>query len=89
MFCFITDGNKTSECVFVAAQVQAASEGHDFNWETMDVSHTINHLSFGPFLSEQVLYIYIYIYIYILHTINHLSFGPFLSEQVLCVCVYY
>jgi len=32
--------------------MQAVSEGHDFNWETMDVSHTINHLSFGPFLSE-------------------------------------
>jgi len=34
-------------------KVQASSEGHDFNWETMDVSHTINHLSFGPFLSEK------------------------------------
>lgn len=33
--------------------MQAVSEGHDFNWETMDVSHTVNHLSFGPFLSEK------------------------------------
>ena len=31
---------------------QAKSDGHEFNWETMDVSHTANHLSFGPFLSE-------------------------------------
>jgi thiol-disulfide isomerase/thioredoxin len=34
-------------------KIQAASESHQFNWETMDVSHTINHLSFGPFLSEK------------------------------------
>ena len=27
-------------------------DGHEFNWATMDVSHTVNHLSFGPFLSE-------------------------------------
>jgi len=33
---------------------QAVSDAHDFNWETMDVTHLINHLSFGPFLSEQV-----------------------------------
>ena len=33
--------------------MQAVSEGHEFNWETMDVSHTINHMSFGPFLSER------------------------------------
>jgi len=33
--------------------IQANSEAHEFNWETMDVSHTVNHLSFGPFLSEQ------------------------------------
>jgi len=33
-------------------KVQASSESHQFNWETMDVSHTVNHLSFGPFLSE-------------------------------------
>ena len=32
--------------------VQAISDGHEFNWATMDVSHTVNHLSFGPFLSE-------------------------------------
>ena len=32
--------------------IQAKSDGHEFNWETMDVSHTVNHLSFGPFLSE-------------------------------------
>mmetsp|Transcript_64260 Transcript_64260/g.94085 ORF Transcript_64260/g.94085 Transcript_64260/m.94085 type:complete len:477 (-) Transcript_64260:454-1884(-) len=32
--------------------IQAKSDGHEFNWETMDVSHTANHLSFGPFLSE-------------------------------------
>jgi thiol-disulfide isomerase/thioredoxin len=32
--------------------VQAVSDGHEFNWATMDVSHTVNHLSFGPFLSE-------------------------------------
>jgi len=32
--------------------LQAVSDGHEFNWETMDVSHNINHLSFGPFLSE-------------------------------------
>ena len=36
------------------------SESHQFNWETMDVSHTINHLSFGPFLSEQVLCVCVY-----------------------------
>eukprot|EP00290_Baffinella_frigidus_P009705 CAMPEP_0180131924 /NCGR_PEP_ID=MMETSP0986-20121125/8695_1 /TAXON_ID=697907 /ORGANISM="non described non described, Strain CCMP2293" /LENGTH=472 /DNA_ID=CAMNT_0022071865 /DNA_START=19 /DNA_END=1437 /DNA_ORIENTATION=+ len=34
-------------------KVQAVSDSHDFNWETMDVTHVINHLSFGPFLSEQ------------------------------------
>jgi hypothetical protein len=34
-------------------KIQAVSESHDFNWETMDVTHVINHLSFGPFLSEQ------------------------------------
>ncbi len=28
------------------------AEGHEFNWATMDVGHTVNHLSFGPFLSE-------------------------------------
>ena len=28
------------------------ADGHEFNWATMDVSHTVNHLSFGPFLSE-------------------------------------
>ncbi len=28
------------------------SDGHEFNWATMDVGHTVNHLSFGPFLSE-------------------------------------
>jgi len=33
--------------------MQAVSDGHEFNWETMDVSHTVNHLSFGPFLSER------------------------------------
>jgi hypothetical protein len=33
--------------------LQAQSSSHDFNWETMDVTHTVNHLSFGPFLSEQ------------------------------------
>jgi len=33
-------------------KVQAVSDSHEFNWETMDVSHTVNHLSFGPFLSE-------------------------------------
>jgi hypothetical protein len=33
-------------------KIQAVSDSHEFNWETMDVSHTINHLSFGPFLSE-------------------------------------
>ena len=32
--------------------IQAKSDGHEFNLETMDVSHTVNHLSFGPFLSE-------------------------------------
>ncbi|EKX54421.1 hypothetical protein GUITHDRAFT_99900 [Guillardia theta CCMP2712] len=32
--------------------LQAVSDGHEFNWATMDVSHTVNHLSFGPFLSE-------------------------------------
>jgi len=32
--------------------IQAKSDGHEFNWETMDVSHTVNHLSYGPFLSE-------------------------------------
>jgi len=32
--------------------IQAKSDSHEFNWETMDVSHTVNHLSFGPFLSE-------------------------------------
>jgi len=35
-----------------AIVTQAVSEGHEFNWATMDVSHTVNHLSFGPFLSE-------------------------------------
>mmetsp|Transcript_56784 Transcript_56784/g.133047 ORF Transcript_56784/g.133047 Transcript_56784/m.133047 type:complete len:475 (-) Transcript_56784:90-1514(-) len=34
-------------------KIQAVSGSHDFNWETMDVSHMVNHLSFGPFLSEQ------------------------------------
>eukprot|EP00287_Rhodomonas_sp_CCMP768_P004389 CAMPEP_0196740402 /NCGR_PEP_ID=MMETSP1091-20130531/31598_1 /TAXON_ID=302021 /ORGANISM="Rhodomonas sp., Strain CCMP768" /LENGTH=474 /DNA_ID=CAMNT_0042085543 /DNA_START=59 /DNA_END=1483 /DNA_ORIENTATION=+ len=34
-------------------KIQAVSGAHDFNWETMDVSHMVNHLSFGPFLSEQ------------------------------------
>lgn len=33
-------------------KIQAASDSHQFNWETMDVSHTVNHLSYGPFLSE-------------------------------------
>ena len=33
-------------------KIQAVSDSHQFNWETMDVSHTVNHLSFGPFLSE-------------------------------------
>jgi len=33
-------------------KIQAMSDSHEFNWETMDVSHVINHLSFGPFLSE-------------------------------------
>jgi len=33
-------------------KIQAVSDSHQFNWETMEVSHTINHLSFGPFLSE-------------------------------------
>jgi len=32
--------------------IQAQSDGHEFNWATMDVGHTVNHLSFGPFLSE-------------------------------------
>ena len=35
--------------------MQATSEGHSFDWETMDVSHTINHISFGPFLRQEVL----------------------------------
>jgi hypothetical protein len=32
--------------------IQAKSDGHEFNWATMDVSHTVNHVSFGPFLSD-------------------------------------
>jgi hypothetical protein len=32
--------------------VQVISDGHEFNWATMDVSHTVNHLSFDTFLSE-------------------------------------
>ena len=33
-------------------RVHVRTDGHEFNWATMDVTHTVNHLSFGPFLSE-------------------------------------
>jgi len=32
--------------------IQAKSDGHEFNWATMDVSHQVNHISFGPFLTD-------------------------------------
>lgn len=36
-------------------KVQAISDGHAFDWTTMDVSHTVTHLSFGQHHTEDSL----------------------------------
>ncbi len=69
------------------------ADGHEFNWATMDVSHTVNHLSFGPFCKYTcvcVFNIYIYIYIhtyihtYIAYTRTRTHTWKFLTQSITC-----
>ncbi|EKX34730.1 hypothetical protein GUITHDRAFT_147044 [Guillardia theta CCMP2712] len=55
-----------------------APDSHEFNWETMDMSHTVNHLSFGPFLSETD---WLVLPPHIAHSVGSLDDKEFTSDQ--------
>ncbi|KAJ1492915.1 hypothetical protein T484DRAFT_1769701 [Baffinella frigidus] len=57
-------------------KVQAVSDSHDFNWETMDVTGVLMKL-----VAVSDSHDFNWETMDVTHVINHLSFGPFLSEQ--------